>query len=143
MHAGLLIRFLEVERARLRDRAARLLPAFSRLLRDSQRDREKARADLGGLEERMRRALPARLAALSDQLQALDRTRQTLGYRETLRRGYAVVRGDGQIVTSLAKATGAAALEVEFHDGRLAMGAVPRVQSHPRKEPGPGQGSLF
>lgn len=143
VHAGLLIRFLEVERARLRDRAARLLPAFSRLLRDSQRDREKARADLGGLEERMRRALPARLAALSDQLQALDRTRQTLGYRETLRRGYAVVRGDGQIVTSLAKATGAAALEVEFHDGRLAMGAVPRVQSHPRKEPGPGQGSLF
>ncbi len=143
VHAGLLIRFLEVERARLRDRAARLLPAFSRLLRDSQRDREKARADLGGLEERMRRALPARLAALSDQLQALDRTRQTLGYRETLRRGYAVVRGDGQIVTSLAKATGAAALEVEFHDGRLPMGAVPRVQSHPRKEPGPGQGSLF
>jgi len=143
VHAGLLTRFLEVERARLRDRAARLTPAFARLLRDGERDREKARAELAAKAERMQRALPVRLAALSDRLMALDRTRQTLGYRETLRRGYAVVRGDGQIVTSQAKASEAIALEVEFHDGRLPVGAAARPPGRSRKEPGPDQGSLF
>lgn len=143
VHAGLLTRFLEVERARLSDRAARLAPAFARLLRDGARARQDAREKLSARQDQMVRAMGLRLTALSDRLQALDRTRLTLGYRETLRRGYAVVRGDGQIVTSQANAADAATLEIEFHDGRLPVGTAARGPSLPRKEPGPGQGSLF
>ncbi len=44
-----------------------------------------------------RRALQ-RFRRLTDRLEALDRTRATLGYHQTLKRGYAVVRGDGAVV---------------------------------------------
>ena len=54
-------------------------------------------------------------------LEALDRLRETLGYVETLKRGYAVVRGDGAVVTGLSAAQDAKTLEVEFADGRLAV----------------------
>ncbi|MFO8126746.1 exodeoxyribonuclease VII large subunit, partial [Yoonia sp.] len=53
------------------------------------------------------------------QLEALDRLRETLGYVETLKRGYAVVRGDGAVVTTKGAAQKAKALEIEFADGRL------------------------
>ena len=143
MQAGLLTRFLEVEKTRLGDRAARLLPAFTRLLRDAGRDRQKARADLAALGQRLMLALPMRLQALSDRLTALDRTRQTLGYVETLKRGYAVVRADDRIVTSRAAAEGAAPLEIEFHDGRLALGAGGARVRSTRRPGGSDQGSLF
>lgn len=143
VHAGLLTRFLEVEQNRLADRAARLGPAFARLLRDGQRDRQKVRDDLAAIGTRMERALAQRMAALSDRLSALDRTRQTLGYRETLKRGYAVVRGDGQVVTRQAEAARAASLEIEFADGRLAVAPGGRLAGRSRTEGGPDQGSLF
>jgi exodeoxyribonuclease VII large subunit len=85
--------------------------------------------------------LRQRLLDLSQRLEALDRTRQTLGYGETLRRGYAVVRGDSGVLTSRAMAETATGLEIEFHDGRLAIGG----RAAPRKGPSkpPEQGSLF
>ena len=89
----------------------------------------------------MERALALRLAALSDRLSALDRMRQTLGYRETLKRGYAVVRGDGAVVTTKAGAEKAAALEIEFRDGRLPVGG--RAGKKVRGDGESGQGSLF
>ncbi len=86
-------------------------------------------------------------------LEALDRLRQTLGYKATLARGYAVVRGDGDLVTSKATAEQAAALEIEFADGVLVTGQAGASAAQPagRKpkiirgggdEDG-GQGSLF
>jgi len=82
-----------------------------------------------------------RLARLADRLEALDRTRLTLGTAETLRRGYAVVRGDGVVVTSRNAAEKAAVLEVEFHDGRMVVGG--RVPRKPGAVGGGEQGSLF
>ncbi|MFT6944259.1 MAG: exodeoxyribonuclease VII large subunit, partial [Yoonia sp.] len=41
---------------------------------------------------------------------------------ETLKRGYAVVRGDGAIVTGKAAAQTAKSLEIEFADGRIDVG---------------------
>ncbi len=148
VQGGLLVRFLEVEKRRLADRAARLLPAFQRLLRDGERDRAKARADLAGLGERMVRAEGARLAALADRLAALDRMRQTLGYGETLKRGYAVVRAGAKVVTSRAVAEAAGALEIEFHDGRLSVGVAGEADVKTRlargkAAKGPEQGNLF
>ncbi|PQO21780.1 exodeoxyribonuclease VII large subunit, partial [Rhodobacteraceae bacterium WD3A24] len=82
-------------------------------------------------------------------LEGADRLRQTLGYRETLKRGYAVVRGDGAVVTRKAAGQEAEALEIEFHDGRLAVGGPGRGGARPAapkgggKGPPAGQGSLF
>ena len=86
-------------------------------------------------------AAPAnRFAALAQRLEALDRTRQTLGYAETLKRGYAVVRGDGHVITAKAAAEKAHLIEVEFADGRITLGAKPGKKA---KADGPEQGSLF
>mgnify|MGYP005995216207 FL=1 len=74
-------------------------------------------------------------------LDALDRMRETLGYRETLKRGYAVVRGDGAVVTSAKAAKAATSLEVEFADGKMKpAGKVAKTKS---KTPPADQGSLF
>ena len=75
-------------------------------------------------------------------MDALERIRQTLGYKETLNRGYAVVRGDGDVVTSKAKAKKATVLEIEFQDGRYKIGAAPARKPKPKETP-PDQGSLF
>lgn len=56
--------------------------------------------------------------------------RRTLGYEATLERGYAVVRGDGAVVTDTKAAEKAREIEVEFADGRVTLNADP-------------QGSLF
>ncbi len=86
-----------------------------------------------------------------DRLAALDRMRQTLGYMETLGRGYAVVRtGSGAVVADLAAAQTQAALEIEFRDGRLATANAgapskkPKATKPPAKpKTGGDQGSLF
>ena len=77
-------------------------------------------------------------------LDSLDRLRETLGYKETLKRGYAVVRGDGEVVTSRAAAKKATALEIEFADGRFTPDAPAKPKSKPSaKAKPPEQGSLF
>ena len=74
-------------------------------------------------------------------LDGLERLRETLSYKSTLARGYAVVRGDGDVVTSVGAAKKAAVLEIEFGDGRMPVGG----KAGPKKSGGQpeGQGSLF
>jgi exodeoxyribonuclease VII large subunit len=101
----------------------------------------------------------AQTAALSVQrrretLDGLERLRRTLGYKETLGRGYAVIRAGEEVLTSRARAAGHAAMEIEFVDGRLGVtptGATPKAVSKKappakgpdEKTPGGSQGSLF
>lgn len=155
---GLLRRRIEGETARLSDRAARLKPGLARLVtarrealarradrlsaRAILREIETGRARLADLARRMEAAESARRAELRQKLDALDRLRETLGYRETLRRGYAVVRGEGQVLTSRAAAEAAGGLEIEFADGRLRIGGSSARPGKPKTEP-PEQGSLF
>ncbi|NHB76683.1 exodeoxyribonuclease VII large subunit, partial [Rhodobacter calidifons] len=103
------------------------------------------RGRLVALAERLEAAPAARFARARDRLEALDRTRMTLGYHATLKRGYAVVRADGAVVTSKAGAEKAAALEIEFADGRMAVGNRPVRRAKGAEDGGPdgGQGSLF
>jgi exodeoxyribonuclease VII large subunit len=87
-----------------------------------------------------------RLDRLTARLDSLDRLRQTLGYEATLQRGYAVVRGDGDVVTTSKAAKKASALEIQFADGRLSVGADasrPAKPSTKPKKPAPEQGNLF
>ncbi len=132
---------LERRGERLEALAARLAPALARMLGDAGRKVADGRRDLARLAERLEAAPRQQLARLADRLEALDRTRVTLGYHETLKRGYAVVRGDGAVVTSKAGAEKAAALEIEFRDGRLVVGG--RAGKRTKGEGESGQGSLF
>ncbi len=126
------------------DRAAnlsnRLAPALLRLIADAARKTAEGRTALAQLDARLQTAPAQRYDRLRQRLDALDRTRSTLGYAETLKRGYAVVRGDGNVVTSKAAAEAAVSLEIEFADGRLGY-AKPVVKRS--KSEGPDQGSLF
>ncbi len=120
--------------------ASRLSPALIRLISDATRKAAEGHAKLAALDLRLQAAPAQNLTRLSQRLDALDRTRSTLGYAETLKRGYAVVRGDGHVVTSKAAAEKAQALEIQFADGRVNLGQ--RVAKKP-KPGGPEQGSLF
>jgi exodeoxyribonuclease VII large subunit len=132
-------RTLERARDRATALAARLAPALARLIAEAARNVTRGQGALAALSARLDAAPAARLTALEARLAALGRTHQTLGYRETLKRGYAVVRGDGAVVTGKADAEGATTLEIEFHDGKLLLG--PRAKK-PKSGPA-GQGSLF
>ena len=143
---GLLTRFIGIERSRLGERAARLEPAIARLRRDAARLNDQQRKDLDALSIRLTAAPVLRLASLKERLASIDRTRLTLGYTETLKRGFAVVRADGAVATSKATAGAASGLEIEFHDGRLSAIPAGSAVAKPRKAgPGtpPDQGTLF
>ena len=79
-----------------------------------------------------------RLDKLSERLASLERMRLTLGYTETLRRGYAVVRGESGVLTTRAAAEAAGTFEIEFQDGRLpaTSGDAPKPKK-PKGDPPP------
>lgn len=135
-------------RQRLNTLSERLTPALDRLVAEEARRSAEGQARLKALTARLDAAPLRLLARLSEQLEARDRLRQTLGHRETLLRGYAVVRGeDGHVVTSRAQAEKAGALDLEFADGHIATGAgAASKPSAPKRGPKTspsGQGSLF
>ena len=129
--------------------ASRLAPALTRLATDAARDVAGGATKLAGLSARLQAAPAARFGDLARRLDALDRTRLTLGYGETLKRGYAVLRGDGVVMTSRAEAEKAAEkgqlVEAEFHDGRVLLTKPAPVKGGAGGKSGTGgtQGSLF
>lgn len=89
------------------------------IARDVVRKRERLDAVMARLSARAQSDQTARAARLA----SLDRLRETLGYVETLKRGYAVVRGDGAVVTATVGAKAARSIEIEFADGRVTLGS--------------------
>ncbi|QUS34883.1 exodeoxyribonuclease VII large subunit [Falsirhodobacter algicola] len=132
------LRALETCTRRGQERARERLAAQRLTLRGTEREIARGRQALSALEARLNAAPALRLRALSERLEGVDRLRQTLGYHETLARGYAVIRGDGEVVTSRAAAEQAQVLEAQFHDGRVVLGGKPK---RPRRPP-PQQGLL-
>lgn len=143
-------RFIRQRRAEYDQRALRLQP---RRLRT---DTDTARRDLDRLSERLSTAAQAQITTWRRQIDTADRLRETLSYRATLARGYAVVRDGDQVITSAKSAAEARALSIEFTDGTYALtGTAPAPDSapvpkpaakparKPRKTPPPDQGSLF
>ncbi|TQS72356.1 exodeoxyribonuclease VII large subunit [Rhodobacteraceae bacterium] len=169
---GLLRRAIAEQVRRLEGLGARLDAARTRNVDAARRRNAEGRTQLSALGVRMTEAQTRRMAQLAERLERMDRMRQTLGYKETLRRGYVVVRDGDGVVTRAAQATSATALEVEFHDGRISVtpdgrtpqggpsggadgrtatkaktAAKPRPakagKSDPASKDGPVQGSLF
>ncbi|MGF1503511.1 MAG: exodeoxyribonuclease VII large subunit [Paracoccaceae bacterium] len=103
------------------------------------------------LADRGRRLAPAEAQSrrqAGDRLAGLARLLGSLGYRETLARGFAVVRrraGDGPaLLTDAAQVSAGDVLEIEFRDGRAEVVSGGRPAAKPaRKPPAPDQGSLF
>ncbi len=114
-HPEVLQRQILRRRERLLDRTQTFRPEV--LLRDLSRQDQRLKEVLA----RLARAGQAAQDRRRRQIEALSRTLGTLGYRETLARGFAVVRGDGDVVTSAEAAKNASRLEIEFADGRLAV----------------------
>jgi exodeoxyribonuclease VII large subunit len=137
LRPAILQRRLAEDRRRLAALADRLAPALQRRTRDAALTLDRAgrglRPDL--LQARLDRQaerLGSVLARLSDRatrqqaertarLAALDRLRETLGYMETLKRGYAVVRTGDVLVTDTVAAAKADHLEIQFADGRITV----------------------
>lgn len=139
LRPSLLRRAVEVDRQRLANTAARLnIHALTR-------DIDQKRRELDRMTARFSDAAGRQTKGWRERIDALDRLRETLGYKATLRRGYAVVRGDGALVTTRDAAAAAKALEIEFADGVLGVGdtASPARKTPKPKEPPKGQGSLF
>ncbi|MBO9432860.1 exodeoxyribonuclease VII large subunit [Ruegeria sp. R13_0] len=112
-------------------------------LRPIQREIEQQRQSTARLAERLDAAQTVRLERLRQQLSSTDRLRETLSYKATLARGYAVVRAEGDVVTTKAQAGKHAVLEIEFSDGRLTTGPSGRPAAKKPKPDAPDQGSLF
>ena len=135
LRPGLLRRALEADRRRLNNTAARLN------LRALHTEIARGNDALERMTRRLSDVGMRQIAALRERVAGLDRLRMTLGYEATLERGYAVVRGDGEVVTTKAAASKASGLEIQFADGRLKIGGS---KSAPRATPPkPDQGSLF
>jgi exodeoxyribonuclease VII large subunit len=118
--------------------AARLRPAP--LVERTQR----LRKELDDLNLWLTQIFSRQISERQQYLQATDRLRETLGYRETLSRGYAVVRAGEALITGVAGAKKAKYLEIEFADGRFPVGQSSAVGSiKPPKSKPPEQGQLF
>lgn len=153
------------KRLTLSDRAARLSPASLRgLIRQGRIDLDRLNARLSPdrlseqtaqrrqrlneIASRFDRTAQASVEARRARLDTLTRLHQTLGYTETLKRGYAVVRVGETVLTTKTEAEGHSALEVEFADGRLGVtptGVAPKpaAKKPPKRKDPSDQGSLF
>ena len=145
-------------RERVRNRRDGFASLAARMnTRTLQRDINQKRADFDRITGRLSNVGVRQIGTWRDRLAAQDRLRETLGYKATLARGYAVVRGDGALVTTKDAAQAASALEIEFADGKLSVGGGDAAASPPQsggpepkpkpapkaKKSPPEQGSLF
>jgi exodeoxyribonuclease VII large subunit len=161
LRPALLHRAVRGEDKRLQTLAPRLAPGLMRVVaskrealgRRSDRlnvaplhqDLGRKSKDLTRLAGRLSDAGTRQIDSWQERIAALDRLRETLGSKATLRRGYAVVHRDGRVVTTKKAARVAMELEVEFADGRMRLVGKPaRRVSKPDPEAGPPQqGDLF
>ena len=151
LRPALLRRVVVQEQRRISDLAARSGPALKRQTTIARErlgrlhlrspDVAQARTRFENAAQRLSTIARTQQSERVKRLDALDRLRETLGYRETLKRGYAVIRGDGDLVTTQSAAKSAKALEIEFADGRLAVGGSKSAAK--KKASGGEQGSLF
>jgi exodeoxyribonuclease VII large subunit len=140
--AGLSVTRLKAQVARRREDLDRL-GARMQVARLSERVVER-RARLDAALVRLDAVARARLEQRRDRLDALERMRQTLGYTETLKRGYAVVRAGADVVTAKAEAERAGRLEIQFSDGRLdVVAGAGRRRGRSGGDDDEDQGSLF
>ncbi len=105
------------------------------------RDIAQKQKDLTRVSSGFQAAAKRQITGWQQQISNLDRVHKTLDYKNTLNRGFAIVRGDGAVVTSRKTAKSAAALEIEFADGALSIGGKPKPKA--KSKATSEQGDLF
>ena len=157
LRPSVLQRGLRNETERLQTLAKRLSPSLTRVTAQSRerfavqsarfrpevlvRDVNRKREHLQDVADRLTAVGQRRIESARDRIAAMDRLRETLSYKATLARGYAVVRSGSEIVISKAVAEKSATLDIEFADGRMKVGSG--SSKKPVKAKSPDQGSLF
>ena len=157
LRPSLLKRGLAAEEQRLARHVEALGPALGRLVERRrerlnlhlarfdatllQKDVTERRRKLADVDARLQAVAARHVARAGERLAAADRLHETLGYKATLARGYAVVRGGGEVLSTKAQAERAEALDIEFADGRLKLGGRSARKRADAKAP--EQGSLF
>ncbi|PTX04689.1 exodeoxyribonuclease VII large subunit [Pararhodobacter aggregans] len=141
LRPGTLRARIEQRTERLAQAGRRLTPALAQSL-----SRKAERLEGPGYGPRAEAALSQRLTRATERLEALSRMHRSLGYPETLARGYAVLRdAEGRLLTTADAARGQAVVTAELRDGSfeaVPVGGSPRPRRKPA-EPPKGQGSLF
>lgn len=132
----------------------RLDRAFDSRIVLERREVIRRRERLGIAGERLEKSIHQRQESLGRRLAALASLLNSLGYRQVLARGFALVRdGAERPVRAAGAVAPGMALTIEFADGRIAAvageGGEPQVEAKPRAPHRPGkprdagQGSLF
>ena len=88
------------------------------------RDIQREHKNLKDLSLRLRKAYNIRVKDLGTKLKSIDRLRETLGYRQTLERGYAVIRSSDSVITDKSETLHLTDLVIEFRDGELPVKKV-------------------
>ena len=135
-------RRLERRRDRIQQMGERLDASLARITASTRRAIAVQGERLTDLARRLDAAPARAITNRREALLRLDRTRLTLGYTETLKRGFAVVHGPDGLITSAEAAARTPRFEIEFADGR-----TPARPDTPPKAPKttakPQQKSLF
>jgi exodeoxyribonuclease VII large subunit len=150
---------IESETQRLGSLVPRLVPALSRGVAHDrnqfetlyprlradvlERDIKQKKRAFSDVSRRFAQIVSSEVAARRERLDALDRLRETLGYKETLRRGYAVVRDGDHVVTTKSDASKAMHLEIEFKDGRISLTRGAAAAKTKKTSSSKDQGTLF
>lgn len=74
--------------------------------------------------ERLQFAIIRQFELRRQQIETVGRLCETLSYKATLSRGYAVVRGGGKILTTQSEVKSAKDLEIELSDGKFSLPGV-------------------
>ena len=121
----------------------RLGAALAARIRLASQQNAASRQRLGMAEKRLARARTTGGTRRAEKLRSLAQVLATLGYRNVLARGYALVRdGGGHPLHGTAAAQAAAKLEIEFYDGKVQVVHDGRKNGTARGK-GEGQASLF
>lgn len=140
LRPALLARMVQADRRRFTDRASRLNVApITRDITLKQDRLTQLAEKLDGLHSKI-------FADHRQNLDGMARLLDTLSYKSTLERGYAVVRSGTSVVTSKSEAAKAGKLEIQFADGTYDVSAGPapvRAKPSKAKTKTDDQGSLF
>ncbi len=134
---------IDAVRALIRDKRQQVTFRSQRLHAAPRKALAQAKQQLSGRVERLGQISHRPFRDASHRLNTLGRMLNSLSYRATLARGYAVIWGDGRLITSKAAAQKIHQLEIEFSDGRLIRSNGPKKSVKTRDDDDPDQGALF
>lgn len=137
------LRRLERPRDRLDQLQDRLDSSLRRVKATTSRAIAQQLQRIAQLGDRLELALQRGQVQRRDTLARLDRMRQTLGYTETLKRGFAVIHGPDGLITTASQAARTPQFQIQLADGRVDARPAAPVEKTRRRKPDPEQKSLL